>query len=173
VTAYDAARWSDFSLGQLGASAALLGLVFVGLSINLQHLIRSPQLVNRGGETVVVLGSVLAAASVVIIPDQDRTALGIELLAVAVATFASVALLQRGAGASADEGDGAPRGSLPFRRAVGLGGPLITAVAAGTLLTGRGGGLYLVARRGPRVVHRRARQRLGLADRDPALAGSR
>ena len=36
----------------------------------------------------------------------------------------------------------APRGSLPFRRAVGLGGPLITAVAAGTLLAGRGGGLY-------------------------------
>lgn len=120
MTAYDAARWSDFSLGQLGASAALLGLVFVGLSINLRHLIRSPQLVNRGGETVVVLGSVLAAASVVIIPDQDRTTLGIELLAVAVATFASVALLQRGAGASADEGDGAPRGSLPFRRALAL-----------------------------------------------------
>ncbi|HEY6318060.1 MAG TPA: hypothetical protein VI462_09270 [Acidimicrobiia bacterium] len=119
MTAYDAARWSDFSLGQLGASAALLGLVFVGLSINLQHLIRSPQLVNRGG-AVVVLGSVLAAASVVIIPDQDRTTLGIELLAVAVATFASVALLQRGAGASADEGDGAPRGSLPFRRALAL-----------------------------------------------------
>jgi modulator of FtsH protease len=39
MTAYDAARWSDFSLAQLGASAALLGLVFVGLSINLQHLI--------------------------------------------------------------------------------------------------------------------------------------
>ena len=84
MTAYDAARWSDFALAQLGASATLLGLVFVGLSINLRHLIRSPRLVNRGGETVIVLGSVLAAASVVLIPDQDRTALGVELLAVAV-----------------------------------------------------------------------------------------
>ena len=35
MSAYDAARWSDFALAQLGASAALLGLVFVGLSINL------------------------------------------------------------------------------------------------------------------------------------------
>ncbi len=142
MTAYDATRWSDFSLAQLGASATLLGLVFVGLSINLRHLIRSPRLVNRGGETVIVLGSVLAAASVVLIPDQDRTALGIELLAVAGSTFVLVALLQRGASTPADLPDPAPRGSLAFRRAVGLGGPLITAVAAGTLLAGTGGGLY-------------------------------
>jgi hypothetical protein len=39
VTASDPARWSEFALGQLGASAALLGLVFVGLSINLRELI--------------------------------------------------------------------------------------------------------------------------------------
>ena len=42
-----------------GASAALLGLVFVGLSINLKDVIGSRQLVNRPLEAVVALGSVL------------------------------------------------------------------------------------------------------------------
>lgn len=32
MSGYDIERWADFALGQLGASAALLGLVFVGLS---------------------------------------------------------------------------------------------------------------------------------------------
>jgi modulator of FtsH protease len=59
VSAYDPARWSDFALAQLGASAALLGLVFVGFSINLRDIVTDRQLVNRALEAVVALGTVL------------------------------------------------------------------------------------------------------------------
>ena len=143
MTAYDPARWSEFALGQLGASAALLGLVFVGLSINLRELIRSRPLVNRGAETVVALGSVLVAATVVLIPHQTRALLGAELLAVAACTLGVVAALQRRAAADAPAAGGqAPRGSLAFRRALGLGAPLVLAVAGATLLAHGGGGLY-------------------------------
>ena len=41
MSAYDPAAWSDFALAQLGASAALLGLVFVGFSINLRDIAAS------------------------------------------------------------------------------------------------------------------------------------
>jgi hypothetical protein len=145
VPAYDAERWSEFALGQLGASAALLGLVFVGLSINLRHIVRSGILVNRAGETVVVLGSVLVSATMVLIPAQSRGALTAELLAVAVATFAVVWRLQRGvraAGASEDQRPAQPRASLIFRRALGLGAQAFVAVGAITLAVEAGGGLY-------------------------------
>jgi hypothetical protein len=41
MAAYDPARWSDFALAQLGASAAVLDLVFVALSINLRAVVGS------------------------------------------------------------------------------------------------------------------------------------
>ena len=39
---YTSGFWTDFALGQLGASAALLGLVFVGISINISVMVKSP-----------------------------------------------------------------------------------------------------------------------------------
>jgi len=62
VTGYHVSEWSDFALAQLGASAALLGLVFVGLSINLRDVIGSTSLVNRAAEAVIALAGVLVAA---------------------------------------------------------------------------------------------------------------
>ena len=41
MTAYRIGEWESFALGQVGASAALLGLVFVGISINLRDIIGS------------------------------------------------------------------------------------------------------------------------------------
>ncbi|MGH2476756.1 MAG: hypothetical protein ACRDIL_15965 [Candidatus Limnocylindrales bacterium] len=55
MPAYDAERWSEFAVGQLGASAALLGLVFVSLSINLRDIVKSGLLVNRAGETALAV----------------------------------------------------------------------------------------------------------------------
>jgi hypothetical protein len=144
MTAYDPARWSDFALAQLGASAALLGLVFVGLSINLRDFVGSRQLVNRAAEAVIGLAAVLVTATAVLIPDQSRGVVSTELLAVAGFTFAATANLQRGASrqtVSAD-GHGAPRFSILMRRVLGLSAPALLAVAGITLAAEAGGGLY-------------------------------
>jgi hypothetical protein len=144
VTGYDPAQWSEFALAQLGASAALLGLVFVGVSINLRDVVGSRLLVNRAGEAVIVLGSVLVSATAVLIPAQDRGALSAELLAVATATLVVVWRLQRGARAATpgDEQRGPPRSSLVVRRVLGLGAQILLAVGAITLAVKGGGGLY-------------------------------
>jgi hypothetical protein len=73
TVAYDIGDWSEFATAQVGASAALLGLVFVGLTINLRDVVSSDVLVNRAAEAVVLLGSVLATATAVLIPGQART----------------------------------------------------------------------------------------------------
>jgi hypothetical protein len=144
MSAYDPARWSDFALAQLGASAALLGLVFVGLSINLRDVVGSRQLVNRAAEAVIGLAAVLVTATAVLIPDQSRGVVSAELLVIAGSTFAVVATLQRGASGRTvgKEGRGPPRVSIVIRRAFGLGAPILLAVAGISLAAHGGGGLY-------------------------------
>jgi hypothetical protein len=142
--AYDIDKWSDFALAHVGASAALLGLVFVGLSINLRDVISSRYLVNRAIEAVLLLGGVLATSTAVLIPGQARGALSAELLALAAATLAAVHYAQRGAGHQPVEPGktGPPRGSFAVRRVIGLGAPLLFAIAGLTLWATAGGGLY-------------------------------
>lgn len=142
--AYRIAGWSDFALAHVGASAALLGLVFVGISINLRAIVGSGPLVHRAGEAVLLLGSVLVSATVVLIPGQAKGALAAELIVVAGALFAVVAVLQRDAlGHDPDPArPGPPRASLAIRRALGLGTGALTALAGITLVAGAGGGLY-------------------------------
>ncbi len=96
MTAYDPSQWSDFALAQLGASAALLGLVFVGMSINLKEFVGTPLLVNRALEAIVLLATVLVTATAVLIPDQSREVVGVELLAIGLFTTLSVLRLQAG-----------------------------------------------------------------------------
>jgi hypothetical protein len=144
MSAYDPARWSDFALAQIGASAALLGLVFVGLSINLRDVIGSRQLVHRALEAVIALGAVLITATAVLIPDQSRGVVTAELLVIASLTFAVTFNLQRGANRQTvgDDGHGPPPYSIFMRRLLGLGAPVLLAVAGITLAAEAGGGLY-------------------------------
>jgi modulator of FtsH protease len=144
MTSYSPAQWSDFALAQLGASAALLGLVFVGMSINLKDFVGTASLVNRALEAIVLLASVLFVATAVLIPDQSRQALGIEL--VVLGAFTALVVLRLQAGARAEivpHGDRGPTAaSVYIRRIVGVGSTLVIVVTGVLLLVQAGGGLY-------------------------------
>ena len=142
--AYRIGDWESFALAQVGASAALLGLVFVGISINLRDIVGSGSLVHRAGEAVILLGSVLAVATVVLIPGQRRDVLSAELIVLACGLFAIIVFLQRDAITQPDDAGrpGPPPGSLAIRRAFGLGAAVLIAVAGVTLAAKAGGGLY-------------------------------
>jgi modulator of FtsH protease len=144
MTAYSPAQWSDFALAQLGASAALLGLVFVGMSINLKEFVQSPSLVNRGLEAIMLLATVLLTATAVLIPNQSRDAVGVELVIIGAFVSGVVMRLQRGAGANlVARGERGPtRASVAFRRVLGLGSTALIVVAGVLLLAQAGGGLY-------------------------------
>jgi hypothetical protein len=144
--AYRIAEWDNFALAHVGASAALLGLVFVGISINLRDIIGSGSLVHRAAEAVMLLGCVLASATVVLIPGQRRDLLSTELIAIAAATFAAVLFFQRDAVAQpTDPEKGPPRVSLAIRRTLGLGAAVLIGIAGVTLAAESGGGLYWLA----------------------------
>ncbi len=71
--------WENFLVAQVGASAALAGLVFVGVSINLARILSISGLPESALEALVLLLAVVVLSSLLLMP-QPLTAAGIELL---------------------------------------------------------------------------------------------
>jgi hypothetical protein len=93
LTAYDPSEWSNLFVAVAGASAALAGLLFVAVSVNVDRILAVKGLPERGLETIVLLLGVLLVSIVGLIPGQSGTALGLELLVLGLALGAFVARL--------------------------------------------------------------------------------
>jgi len=78
------ADWGDFFAAELGAAAALVGLLFVGLSINLEKILKEPSLPNRALLALGLLLGTLMMSSYVMIPGQGTDALGYEVFCTAL-----------------------------------------------------------------------------------------
>jgi hypothetical protein len=79
-TAYSAGDWTDLFVASAGASAALTGLLFVAVSVNIQDILKNPGLPARALQTLLLLLGAVVVSLVGLIPGQGTTALGIELL---------------------------------------------------------------------------------------------
>jgi hypothetical protein len=90
VPSYDPSPWQDFGVAAAGSSAALAGLVFVAVSINLHRILSYPWLPDRVGETIVLLVAVLVESLLLLAPRQSRVALGAEILIIGAAAWAAV-----------------------------------------------------------------------------------
>jgi modulator of FtsH protease len=89
-------EWHDFFLAAAGAAAVLAGLVFVGVSINLDTIMSNPTygLTGRALEALVLLVAVLIATILLLVPDQRMVLAGAELLAVGGVDWAAVVTIQ-------------------------------------------------------------------------------
>jgi hypothetical protein len=85
--------WHDFFLASAGASAALLGLLFVGVSINLSAIAGQERVDLRGraGQAFANLIFVLLIALIMLIPDPDPGSIALSLAVVAGLGFVRVA----------------------------------------------------------------------------------
>ena len=80
---YDPAGFATFFAAMAGAAAALAGLLFVAVSINLDNIIKGAGLPARAAETLAILLFVVLASGLALIP-QDIELLGAEVLVMAV-----------------------------------------------------------------------------------------
>lgn len=87
--------WHDFFVAQVGASAALAGLLFVGVSINLAKILASPSLPSRFLKALVLLAAVLVESSLALLPGQSFTLSGAEFTVAGAVTWLAVGGLQR------------------------------------------------------------------------------
>jgi hypothetical protein len=140
VFAYDPTEWHDLFVATTGASAALAGLVFVAISINIQRILALPGVPERALETVLLLLLVLIVSVIGLIPGQSRVAVGLELLVCVLATGAVIFRLPP----IPHTGDD-PRGSISLRWFIRLTGTGLFLIAGISLLLEAGGGLYWVA----------------------------
>lgn len=78
---YEAAiqGWHDFYLVAAGAAATLVGLLFVGLSLHLRHVVSRPEVRSLARATLTNFVLVLLVALFVLIP-QGATGFGQELI---------------------------------------------------------------------------------------------
>lgn len=140
-------EWHDFFLAQAGAAGVLTGLVFVGVSINLEKIISDPNsgLPGRAAEALILLVAVLIMSTLLLVPGQGTMLVGAEVLALGLGAWVwigAIHLLR-----IRDWGTMRPDLRRPFVLRVALGQiASLTLVVAGIAVLGWGlGGLYWLA----------------------------
>ena len=90
TTGYTTQGWGELFLAEAGASAALGGLLFVAVSINLERIISIRSLPGAALATIVLLVAVLMVSTFALVPEQPRWVLGSEVLVVGIVAWSTV-----------------------------------------------------------------------------------
>jgi hypothetical protein len=87
--------WDSFGVVVGGASGALIGLLFVAISVDASRIAKHPALHVVASRTLVLFGIPLVASILVVTPHQADWALGTELIVLGVVAGAALILVGR------------------------------------------------------------------------------
>jgi hypothetical protein len=126
--------WANFFVAAAGAAAALAGLLFVSVSINLTRILELPALPPRAAEALVLLLAVLMLSLLALIPGQSTSLLGAEVAVLGVLLWMGLTLtLMR---------SGRPRQRVVMRLLINQLPPILFLTAGVLLYGGHPAGLY-------------------------------
>jgi modulator of FtsH protease len=80
-------EWNTFFSAMTGAAATLTGLIFVGVSINLNKILSIPSLPDRGLESLILLLNILIVSAHSLVPAQSMQAVGIKFICIGGITW--------------------------------------------------------------------------------------
>jgi hypothetical protein len=138
---YQPDKWNEFFIAVGGGAAALTGLVFVALSLNLDVVTRDATHRYRAIGTLAGFVSAFMICSLALMGHQGHVAVGVEWLTVAAAAaaiyvYGYVKAIQKG---TSEVGVSVPR------LVSGTAFYLVEILGAGILITGHRVGLYIAA----------------------------
>lgn len=136
--AYTTAGWENFYFAEVGASAALVGLLFVAVSINLTKIIAVKTLPTRATEALMLFVDVLFIGTFALVPGQSTEVLGVEILAMGIMSWLVCITTQVVGGAL----PGLARRWFILRVVSTQLATVPMIIAGASLFTGSGGGLY-------------------------------
>ena len=139
VFAYDVSEWSDLFVAAAGATAALSGLVFVAVSINIERILANEGVPDFAMVTLLMLLGALMVSLLGLIPGQSVAAFGWELIGGGMVWAALAGQRMRASVPRA----GSER-YLLSRVVLPLAGVFPLVVGAVSLIAGSGGGLYWI-----------------------------
>lgn len=134
---YEPEAWHDLFVAEAGAVAALGGLIFVAVSLNLEQVLKLPKIPPLAVRTLVILVGLLLLSVLVLTPGQPTPALGIEVVVLGAVMTTAVTV-------------STTRTHLPVTRwswtvptlLLALVSTVPMVLAGVSLLAGSGGGLY-------------------------------
>jgi hypothetical protein len=134
---YDVSAWHELFGAEVGAAAALAGLLFVAISINLKRILEAEHLPARAAIGLALLILVLVLATLGLVPGVNRHTYGENIVVIASGVWlvATIHAVRHG------------RGGRPWRLFLADYGltqaSLVPFIVAGiSLIAGAGGGLY-------------------------------
>jgi len=80
-------EWHDFFVATAGSAAALTGLIFVGVSINITKILSLPKLPDRALLSLFLLLNILVVSSLMLIPGQSFLLMGSEISILAISLY--------------------------------------------------------------------------------------
>ena len=83
-------EWHDFFVATAGASAALTGLIFVGVSINLSRILSTPTLPGRASISMILLLTILIVTILLLVPYESTMVPGTEVLIIGLVVWVGV-----------------------------------------------------------------------------------
>lgn len=135
--------WTDFFVAEVGAAAALAGLLVVAVSINVEKIMSFPLLPGRAAQTLIIIGGALLIASFALLPRQPPAVFGTEALVVGLVVGFSGAVQLRGASRQRAAGDPLTWTIVPLGMVALSALPEI--VGGALLVAGAEAGLYWIA----------------------------
>lgn len=134
--------WANFFVAEVGASAALTGLLVVAISIDLARILSFEQLPGRAAEGLITLVGSLLLSSLGLVPDQPPALFGVEALAIGIVIFLIPLIIQL---RSWDAIAAVSPTKQYLRAIVGAAASLPFIIAGGLLIYGAAAGLYWIA----------------------------
>lgn len=134
--------WSDFFVATAGAAGALVGLIIVAMTVNIQTILSIPGMTSRAGATIGSLVLIVVGGAAALIPEQGPRLLGGEIL---LFSAAGLALAIDAAVHMIRAAEAPYIGATWAKSAISIGQILPVTVGSVILLTGSFTGLYWMA----------------------------